>query len=103
MELHQDLVLFLKAHRVGLVYPDFKNTDWLPQKNRDYLFAYGFPWVLDEYEPHVSLLISKNELHVKDFLSCFELPITIPIETICVGEIGQFGTVRREIYSCQIA
>ena len=103
MNLHQKVVYSLNELRDGLVYPDFKNADWLPKKNREYLFQFGFPWVLDEYEPHISLLISKKELLVEDFVPYYKLPIGIKVDKICIGEIGSFGTIKREKYSFNIS
>lgn len=99
MTRHNMIVEALAPLREGFCMPGFKEADWLPPKNSVYLARYGFPWVLDEYQPHVTLMVGKSTLDADHYREHVEVPIEFEAPALCVGALGSFGTIRETIAS----
>ena len=96
--LHEKAVEMLNPLRNGLVREKFnENFDSYNSFEQMNIKNFGFPWVMQQFNPHLTLgriAADVDQKEVLDRLSCFSALLECSFENLQLGQVGENGTVK---------
>lgn len=104
-ELHKNIVTKLNPLREGIIKKTYiQKADNYTSTEKAYIDEYGYPYVFDEYKPHITLVNLEDEKDVekaKEMIR-WDQPFLISELTVLFSEKDQNGNIIKEVKTIKL-